>query len=328
MIKLQIIAILLLLLTPSVFAQQIIDLDKLFDKKWKVSESLILRPDKPNHESIVVYSRGRLDDHSLDKIEIFFKKDGVQKGVDVDGNEYSQTWKYEGSNSIWFEDDRRPSKITKLTNTELVFQIPQIYKDSSTGEEELLIAQDTYVTDDTALPVVLSSFVAKKLDDGNVLLIWESALEINSEHFDVEHSLDAKHFNSIGKVVSRNGGSVDQTYFFTHAKPTPSVTNYYRLKLIDKDGSHSYSKIQSVNGTQKSLSKFFPNPTTDEVFIDGEDLSDVVSIKVINLDGREMFKSNAVPEKKVSLKNMAAGVYIVVIEHKSGQITAAKVVKK
>jgi hypothetical protein len=316
-----------LLLAIPAFAEPS-DWSKLYNKSWKIIEYSMTWPERPEIGVVLIYSRGTTSRMNLDKLEMLFEKDGKVTGKNADGDAVSRTWKIEGDNKIWYDGDSKPSNVVKLTDSELVLQISQIVKSPETGKDELVITQNRYVSDGSALPVVLSYFNAKSIDDGKILLVWETTFELNSDHFDVEHSIDAKRFNSIGKVVSKNSNSVDQTYFFTHVKPTPSAANYYRLKLVDKDGAYTYSKIQSIKGIQGSSLEVFPNPTTDEVLFRGEDLIDAISVKIISLDGKEVYKGNHIINKKISLKSVVAGTYIVVIERKNRQIAVAKVVKK
>lgn len=91
---------------------------------------------------------------------------------------------------------------------------------------------------------VISRFEGK--DGGNkVILLWKSIVELNLDRFEIERSLDEKQFIKIGKVTAtgpKNYEFVDKSVFKQNSR-----TFYYRLKLIDKDGTSTvYGKIITV----------------------------------------------------------------------------------
>lgn len=95
------------------------------------------------------------------------------------------------------------------------------------------------------LPLDLIEFKSLK-ENKKTKLDWTTAAEINFSRFDIERSYDAKSFSYIGAVNSK-GGNGKTNYNFLD-KDIHSQTTYYRLKMIDKDNSFSYSKIISSSG--------------------------------------------------------------------------------
>jgi hypothetical protein len=88
-------------------------------------------------------------------------------------------------------------------------------------------------------PVELLSFTANR--DGNrAALQWITASEQNSSYFSVEKSDDAIHFTEIGSVNARGNSSNLITYEYEDRQF--NSTSYYRLKMLDKDGSYKYSR--------------------------------------------------------------------------------------
>jgi Secretion system C-terminal sorting domain len=110
------------------------------------------------------------------------------------------------------------------------------------------------------LPVELTGFSVKKAADKNVVIAWQTAIEINSDHFEIEKSNDAKNFKTITKVAAAGNGN-NKSYSVTDVLENTSATTYYRIKTVDKDGSFGYSNIQSLNTkTTTSLYSVYPNP--------------------------------------------------------------------
>jgi serine protease len=113
-----------------------------------------------------------------------------------------------------------------------------------------------------ALPVTLLSFSSRNTDTGH-LLKWEVTGESNSAYYLVERSYDAKVFGQIGQVaVTKESGQ--KGYTFTDPMPLQGI-NYYRLKMVDADGSYAYSFIvaQKSETTAQAITAF-PNPVTVE----------------------------------------------------------------
>jgi hypothetical protein len=91
------------------------------------------------------------------------------------------------------------------------------------------------------LPVNLLTFKGTK-SGSKATLYWVTASEKNSSYFSVEKSDDGINFSEIG-IVSAQGTSnniVNYKFDDDHF----NKLCYYRLKMVDKDGSFTYSSVQ------------------------------------------------------------------------------------
>jgi hypothetical protein len=109
-----------------------------------------------------------------------------------------------------------------------------------------------------SLPITLSNFNVV-VDNCNANLKWTTAHESNLSAFEIEYSPDALLFSKVGTVQptnNTNGSSYSFAYTQAHS------TGYYRLKVIERDATISYSRIVSVqtNCNGKKSIKLFPNP--------------------------------------------------------------------
>ena len=93
-------------------------------------------------------------------------------------------------------------------------------------------------------PVHLTYFNAVPIDN-QVELNWETAWEQNSREFIVERSSDLKEFGRVGRVAAAGESDGRRQYAFTDFNP-PSGDNYYRLRMVDADGTYEYSKVRDV----------------------------------------------------------------------------------
>ncbi|MEO7174429.1 MAG: T9SS type A sorting domain-containing protein [Saprospiraceae bacterium] len=101
------------------------------------------------------------------------------------------------------------------------------------------------------LPIELTSFTARPLNGTDALLNWTTATELNSAHFEVERSSIGENWTAIGEVNAAGTSQTDQYYSlvdrnaFDPAK-LMSATFYYRLKMVNYDGSFEYSELRLV----------------------------------------------------------------------------------
>jgi hypothetical protein len=90
-------------------------------------------------------------------------------------------------------------------------------------------------------PVDLLSFSGTK-GPSKVMLYWSTATEKNSSYFSIEKSEDGINFSEIGIVNAQGSSNNIVNYEFDDYHFNKS--SYYKLKMIDKDGSYKYSDIQ------------------------------------------------------------------------------------
>lgn len=142
---------------------------------------------------------------------------------------------------------------------------------------------ETTTVENIILPVRLTSFNARKQGKDNVAE-WSTEDELNLESFIIERSNNAVTFTSVGKV--RAGLS---RYTFIDKSPD-RIINYYRLKMLDKDGEFSYSSVKRVNNSGIVSINIYPNPTSKRLYIqiDSEKRAQV-GIQVNDVTGKTVF---------------------------------------
>jgi len=127
------------------------------------------------------------------------------------------------------------------------------------------------------LPVSLVSFSRKKTANDQNVLQWITTDEKDFDRFDVQRSVDVKSFETMGVVsgqkVSNEMGNdhVEQAlHAYTFTDNAPGASNYYRLKMVDLDGTFKYSRIISIENSEEHavVGSFYPNPSSGNVFMD------------------------------------------------------------
>lgn len=118
------------------------------------------------------------------------------------------------------------------------------------------------------LPLILNNFSVKS-DNCIAHLNWSTSSETNSGKFEIEKSeTNTAKWETIGSVRAQGNSSTNSTYFFKD--DNIFVNNkvvLYRLKMIDIDGSFTYSPVLNalLNCEEQNLS-VFPNPVTNGKF--------------------------------------------------------------
>jgi len=158
-----------------------------------------------------------------------------------------------------------------------------------------------------SLPVQLLNFTASIVSK-TVQLKWNVVNEINFKQYEVEYSTDGTNFNKIATVLA----SQQSSYNYVHINSI-SKNQYYRLKLIDKDGSFVYSAIVSVDVTKQLSVNVYPNPAQNFITIDLNGTGQP-QILLINMVGQVVKKVSTVSaSNKISVEGLPAGMYHLVI---------------
>lgn len=165
----------------------------------------------------------------------------------------------------------------------------------------------TVTSVNTALPLRLLKFNAAARDD-KAVLEWQTTDEINTLSFDVEHSTEGQRFTTIASVSANNRPGT-HTYGYTHAAVNNGM-NYYRLKMIDIDGSYTYSEVRVVKFNRQGSLQAYPNPTRQMLTIKGVDAGGM--LKVMALDGKLVRTVNTNGNTaSVNLGGLPGGIYII-----------------
>ncbi|HTB52314.1 MAG TPA: T9SS type A sorting domain-containing protein [Ferruginibacter sp.] len=174
------------------------------------------------------------------------------------------------------------------------------------------------------LPLKLLSFTGD-LNGSDAELNWKVTSEGESKNYEVDYCTDAKSFEKIGDVAETINSS-DGEYNFQYNQPVGQ--GYYRLKMINDDGTATYSNnIVALNyEPEVSTIKLFPNPGKDWVTING--LTKESQIRLVNLYG-DVLQNISVSSSSVQLNisSYPSGTYIVQITQNTGAVTTLKLNK-
>ncbi|CAF3817074.1 unnamed protein product [Rotaria sp. Silwood1] len=131
-----------------------------------------------------------------------------------------------------------------------------------------------------------------------------------------------KEFTTIGKV---NAGNKEYSFIDAVSNLELGIRNwYYRLEIVDKDGSKQYSSVNSVQLKVNSEIKVYPNPAKDMVTIDCAGAKELL---IIDCLGRTVYKSMVNSQwSMVNTKQFGKGVYVVKAVMSNGEVKTEKLV--
>ena len=162
------------------------------------------------------------------------------------------------------------------------------------------------------LPVNLLSFNVSKGNGANQLQ-WSTASEQNSKFFELLRSGNGSDFTTIAKINSNGSSSSTKTYQYNdNLTVNPAPVYYYRLKMVDLNGSFIYSDIVLIKNSKAGTITVYPNPSQDKIIINITDknlLNTTASLSDISgkLLQKVIITQTATP---INISNYTKGIYI------------------
>jgi Bacterial Ig domain/Secretion system C-terminal sorting domain len=173
------------------------------------------------------------------------------------------------------------------------------------------------------LASTIISFTGVK-NAGTINLQWQTTNEIAVKHYEVLQSNDGAAFTTIEIATAKNNinkneyNAVDKSTWLTNTK-------YYRLKIVNQDGSVTYSSIlKFTNANDKNIS-VYPNPAKSNIVVSGMKGDGV--IQIFALDGRLIEQRKVkVQALDIDVSNYINGTYILKYINEDG-IKQTKIIK-
>jgi len=177
--------------------------------------------------------------------------------------------------------------------------------------------------DCSLLPVELLSFNARQIAH-HVDLTWQAQAIGASERFVVEHSLNAVDFHALGALAADDASAGTTDYWWEHKDPAAG-TNYYRLRMEDTDGGHTFSDVVPVEfKSAMHLLTPRPNPANNAIHLDIPlEAAGVFEVRLTDASGRAVRSllgntGNGRNTIDMTLDGLDAGSYIVQVWNNTG----------
>lgn len=197
-------------------------------------------------------------------------------------------------------------------STTITFRLVPYGSQSATGAfyfGNQASAKHIAIIGSVTLPVSIASIKAIAAV-GKTTINWSTGSELNFSYFTVEKSSNGYSFTEVGRVASK-GIATGSNYSFVDL----SGAKYYRVKMVDKDGSFKYSQIISV-AAKAVIVAAFPNPVVNLLSITHGVATSGGFVKITSIDGRTLsLKKTEMGASKttVDVASLKKGAYIAVV---------------
>ncbi|WP_187260821.1 T9SS type A sorting domain-containing protein [Pontibacter beigongshangensis] len=181
-----------------------------------------------------------------------------------------------------------------------------------------------------SLPVELTSFTARRAGQ-QVELRWETAMEKNNRHFEVQRSSNGQDFNTISLIPGKGNTTMATPYAATDPNPL-RLTAYYRLKQVDLDGAYSFSSVLAVEPAPgESPLRLHPNPTRSFLHITIGAGEQFEHLEISDMMGQVVLRKtlSTVPGsalEPLDVSSLANGGYVLTL-HAASYTSRAKFIK-
>ena len=152
------------------------------------------------------------------------------------------------------------------------------------------------------LPVKLVSFTATS-ESNTTLVAWLTAEERNSAVFEIEHSVTGRAWQKVGETAARGESNDPASYQWIHRNPAGGME--FKIGLL-------------------SAGIVYPNPVCDKIHIDSN--REIVSLKIVDLQGRTVYETSRLSRDGISVDRIAAGAYQIQMITKTGTVHTDRII--
>lgn len=281
--------------------------------KWELNTDTDIKTYYRNGSSWTILNGVMTSQGTIYLVDIYGNNGTTTITYHYNGNEYSvasNKWDL-WVNGTLVADELNKSNLTDNTDIDSYM----FYGANSTNNTAQAFIDDIYYTNivsDHSLPVTLSSFNAQVQDDG-VLLMWQTASEVDNLGFEIFRSLQKddgyqllSSFRNNADLKGLLNSSAGKTYRYLDQTVQSGQTYYYKLADVSLSGARTFHgplKVLAVNdqtvasGTSVPQTfKLYPNtpnpfnPSTQIVFDLPAMKSQTVTtrLEIFNIQGQKV----------------------------------------
>ncbi|HMP91967.1 MAG TPA: T9SS type A sorting domain-containing protein, partial [Phnomibacter sp.] len=182
----------------------------------------------------------------------------------------------------------------------------------------------TYLINISSILPATGLSLSGKLTGNEVRLVWTTVTEANTSHFVVERSADGSRFSSLGNVTAAGSSQTMRSYNYEDNKLQSSQIWYYRIKLVDMDGTVRYSNVVSIRlAAITGILQVYPNPVDNRFYVTLPD-NGRYKMELVNAQGQQVWTkqvtiNNPLTAETIERNGMANGVYMLRVTRADGQ---------
>ena len=251
--------------------------------------------------------------------------------------------------SCYLINDSKDGKVELSSNGNFSFKPDPGFKGDYTsftyqvcdyGYNQLCSEEATVIISfPNSLPAVIAELQAIH-NNNTVTLKWVTTTEVNTDHFEIERSVDGANFEKAGQVKALGNSVTAHRYIFddkVSEKMTRKNDLYYRLKQVDLNGQAQYSRILLVRVFKTKMLQAVtvsPNPAINNIRVNLQ-LNEpaYVVMKIRSVNGEELIRNTVKAYKGengftlVNSESLKKGVYMLEVIVNSNERMVVKLVK-
>jgi ELWxxDGT repeat protein len=276
----------------------------------------------------------KTDDNDLPNLSWVYTKAGLYFSAD-DGVNGDELWKSDGTEAgteLVINLNANAGEGSEIS----LYQIPvngRYIFTATDGDNEHMYDLFALDGDLVPLPVKLDG-ISVSLAGADGQLKWHTASEQNTLEFVVERSDDGSRFNRLGAVAAAGHSTDKKAYSFVDAgvanSGKPMV--YYRLRMRDRDGKETVSKVVSLNlkGAAEFTVQLLGNPVQGDLKLSITKMAAPVNLTIKDAAGRTVKALQVKNENNVisvPAGDLLPGAYFLVAES-NGKSSIVKFLKQ
>ncbi|HZI01245.1 MAG TPA: T9SS type A sorting domain-containing protein, partial [Flavisolibacter sp.] len=176
-----------------------------------------------------------------------------------------------------------------------------------------------------SLPVTLLNFTAQK-EKEVAFLQWKTTAEKDIVYYEVEVAKNAEQvrsgtFTPLARLMAKgNNLQGDQLYSYKDLTPVKAGTYYYRLRIVETNGTFSFSPVRSLVFAQPENWLVYPNPSSHFFHLvyqlqAGEKLeASVYDSKGLLIRQYKQTSTGQMQKLTIDLQTIASGVYLLQVD--------------
>lgn len=182
-----------------------------------------------------------------------------------------------------------------------------------------------------SVPVRVSYFNVEQ-NNNKTTLNWKVVCYLQFANFEVQRSANGTDYTTINKFTSDGIRCLSPFYIDDNAS---AGRVYYRLKVGDKDGNFSTSKVLVAFGNEKSfeINRITPGLITSNAVLSISSAEkDKVNISITNMQGYEVIRlttnlNKGITDIKLNVSALSKGMYVVRVTNSLSDFRVMQIAK-
>lgn len=181
----------------------------------------------------------------------------------------------------------------------------------------------------TVLPIELIYIKALPIENRYIEVSWATALEVNTNKFEVLRSLDGIHFTKIGEVRAAGNSNTTISYKYDDFDVQTGIVYYYQIRELDNDNNAYLTNIvhAKLDKDKFELISIYPNPMSDNTVLTMY-TKDVIDVSLVVYNDIGQIMKNEIKTLKIGLnewsintEKWSKGVYYFIVTTSDKPIT-------